>query len=274
MGVAGDGPEGATVSFKAIRVAILSVILASVVFWALGVQQRRKQRTTWTETLPVALVVVDMGGVDAELGPALNERAAALESHLHAEYRRYKPGAIKPFEFTIYGPVAVSERPPPLPFVEGIQARLEHAWALHQYLTEIDERVQLPTRAYDSRIYLVARAPAGDKVPRFVEGIAEEGGELGIVELDLADDTIDLAFAAGAHELLHTLGATDRYDEAGQPIAPDGYAESNLQPLFPQKLAEIMARSIPISATESRLPDSLSEVIVGPKTAAEIGWSR
>ena len=44
-----------------------------------------------------------------------------------------------------------------------------------------------------------------------------------------------------AHEFLHTLGATDKYRmDDGQPIGPDGLAEPQREPLYPQRYAAIM----------------------------------
>ncbi len=55
-----------------------------------------------------------------------------------------------------------------------------------------------------------------------------------------------------AHELLHTLGATDKYDLAtGRPRVPDGLAEPERSPLFPQQYGEIMAGRIALSPTEA-----------------------
>jgi hypothetical protein len=76
-----------------------------------------------------------------------------------------------------------------------------------------------------------------------------------------------------AHELLHTLGATDKYHpDTNQPIYPEGFAEPERAPRFPQKHAEIMAGRIPLSVSESRTPTSLRQSVVGSKTAAEINW--
>jgi uncharacterized protein YbjT (DUF2867 family) len=76
-----------------------------------------------------------------------------------------------------------------------------------------------------------------------------------------------------AHELLHTLGASDKYDPAtGQPLYPDGYAEPEADPRLPQKLAELMGGRIPFSATDSQIPRSLDEVIIGTVTGQEIRW--
>lgn len=75
-----------------------------------------------------------------------------------------------------------------------------------------------------------------------------------------------------AHEMLHVLGATDKYIFAtGDPEYPFGYAEPNRQPLFPQTRAEIMGGRIPLSSYEWVTPKSLKECRIGHKTAEEIG---
>jgi len=75
------------------------------------------------------------------------------------------------------------------------------------------------------------------------------------------------------HELLHILGATDKYDlHSGQPFEPDGLANPAQTPLYPQKRAEIMGARIATSATRWRRPASLKSCVIGNKTADEIGW--
>lgn len=75
------------------------------------------------------------------------------------------------------------------------------------------------------------------------------------------------------HELMHILGASDKYDlGSGQPIAPDGLANPGQSPLYPQQRAEIMGARIATSATRWRHPASLRSCVVGTVTATEIGW--
>jgi hypothetical protein len=75
------------------------------------------------------------------------------------------------------------------------------------------------------------------------------------------------------HELLHILGASDKYDlYTGQPIAPDGLANPGQSPLYPQDRAEIMGGRIATSATRWRRPATLKSCVIGAKTAAEISW--
>ena len=75
------------------------------------------------------------------------------------------------------------------------------------------------------------------------------------------------------HELLHTLTATDKYDlNTGLPIYPDGYAEPDKQPRYPQGFAELMGGYVPINETKNTIPASFDQTLIGAKTAREIGW--
>jgi hypothetical protein len=75
------------------------------------------------------------------------------------------------------------------------------------------------------------------------------------------------------HELLHILGASDKYDlHTGQPFAPDGLANPEQSPLYPQNRAEIMGGRIATSATRWRRPATLNSCLIGARTAAEISW--
>ena len=74
-----------------------------------------------------------------------------------------------------------------------------------------------------------------------------------------------------AHELLHTVGAVDKYGAGGEPLFPQGYAEPK-RSSYPQRQAEIMAGRTPISSTESYMPEDLRSVVVGEQTAKEINW--
>jgi len=58
------------------------------------------------------------------------------------------------------------------------------------------------------------------------------------------------------------------------PLYPQGFAEPQRQPRYPQRFAEIMAGRRPLSPAEFDMPDSLREVVVGALTAAEIRWVR
>ena len=63
----------------------------------------------------------------------------------------------------------------------------------------------------------------------------------------------------------------DKYSPVdGHPIHPDGIAEPERDPLFPQRFAEIMGGRIALTEDESVMPDSLKYAVIGPLTAREI----
>ncbi len=77
-----------------------------------------------------------------------------------------------------------------------------------------------------------------------------------------------------AHELLHTLGATDKYSlrvEFAGAFQTDSQIPP-LKPRLPQKKAELMAGRIPLDEDHAAMPESLRSVVVGRLTAEEIGW--
>ncbi len=75
-----------------------------------------------------------------------------------------------------------------------------------------------------------------------------------------------------AHEILHTVGASDKYSASGNPHFPVGYSNPNRTPLYPQRNAEIMAGRIPTSEQSSYMAESLRSVVVNKFTADEINW--
>jgi len=75
-----------------------------------------------------------------------------------------------------------------------------------------------------------------------------------------------------AHELLHTLGATDKYGAGGLPLFPEGYGDGERVPRHPQDFAEIMAGRVAVSETRAIIPISLDACVIGYKTAHEINW--
>jgi hypothetical protein len=98
-------------------------------------------------------------------------------------------------------------------------------------------------------------------------------GLIGVVNAFASTDMDGGNLVVIAHELLHTFGATDKYDARNnQPLFPDGYAEPDARPLLPQSRAEIMAGRIPLSESRAETPRGLDEAMLGAKTAREISW--
>lgn len=252
-----------------VRVTLLLCVLAVVVLYAVRDVLARHARTEWRRSLDVAFVLVTEPGVEPAAVAALHSRLPDLAARLTSELHRYRPDAPSPFAFTLYGPTPHSE---PLPVPEdGLLGAARYAFALHRFTGDIDGRLGLPKRGFDARLYLVLSAPTDRAV---VEGMSEHGGRVGLARAELDTDNVDMALFVAAHELFHTLGATDHYGPDGLALVPGGLAEPDRSPLYPQAFAEIMARNRPVSATSEERPASLAELAVGPSTAREVGWQR
>jgi hypothetical protein len=155
--------------------------------------------------------------------------------------------------------------------VDGVVDLAKHAWALHRFAADLDRRAEVPASGFDACVYLVVRPPArADRA--FVEGQSEQGGRLAVARAELDESMAPLALFVATHELLHTLGASDKYDSAGRILVPSGLPEPDLVPRYPQRFAEVMARNLAIAPEVEEPPTTLAELAVGPETATEIGW--
>ncbi|APR80111.1 Hypothetical protein A7982_05458 [Minicystis rosea] len=257
--------------FFRLRVSVLLVLLAGALLYAWQDVSRRRARNEWSRTLNVGLVVVRLGPVEDAAVAGLRDRARALEDILAREQRRHHgPGGPRPFAVEVLGPVDTVAKPPELAD-NGVLDLARYAYAKWRYTARIDAAANVEPRTLDARIYVVTR-PGREQ--NFVEGVSEQGGRSGLIEVDLDETMIDFTLFVFAHELMHTLGATDKYDAAGATMIPIGLAEPDADPRFPQRFAEVMARTRPVAPGDERAPLSLDELRVGPTTAHEIGWTR
>jgi hypothetical protein len=259
-------------TFFRVRVTVLLALLAGVLMFAWRDVRRRRGRTSWDRPLSVAIVLVRRTALDPGAVAAFEDRIPVLDARLAEERRRYQSRALRPFMLTFVGPVDDSE-PPPRPAGDTLADAAKQAWRRWRWTSVVDSLARLDGSQYDSRIYVSARAPQ-DTQREIVEGESEEGGRVGTVEVELDASMADFALFVAAHELFHTLGATDKYDAAGRTLQPAGLAEPDRKPLLPQQFVELMAENRPLGQSFEVPPESLAELAVGPTTAAEIGWSR
>jgi hypothetical protein len=253
-------------------VTILSFTLLGVLVWAGNDWWRRHERHAWRRPLRVALVLVEREPVPEATLRALSSHVFQLERRLGQEFSRHHGPGGEPFSLIVEGPVATSSDPPRAGAAD-LLSLARHSLALWRWTRDLDGRGGVEWRGYDARIYLVLQ-PSREQQPRVVEGESEQGGRVGVARADIDDGMLDFALFVAAHELFHTLGASDKYDAGGSARFPEGFAEPNRQPLYPQPGAELMARNVPLSPTSERPPDTLSELFVGDETAREIGWRR
>lgn len=123
----------------------------------------------------------------------------------------------------------------------------------------------------DIQMFILYHSLNGNKEIGISVGMRK--GRYGLVKAYARESMNSSNLIVFTHEMLHVLGATDKYILSnGEPIFPQGYAEPDKRPLFPQKRAEIMGGRIPISSFSSVMPASLGECKIGEQTAEEIGF--
>lgn len=256
--------------FFYLRVAVLSAILFGVLLYAWRDIRGRELRTDWERTLRVALVLVPLEPLEPDAVADMRVRSRALEEQLATEMARYRGGR-RPFAITLLiAPPTAAQAPPVAPTTDGIFAVLEYNWDQRSWTDRVDEAAGVDADLFDARIYLAARS--GSVRMLTVEGTAQQGGRVGIVAIDLNPSMVDVALFVAAHELFHVLGASDKYTADGSVMIPDGLADPDQQPLYPQSGAEVMARHRATGPRDSVMPQGLDELRVGRVTAKEINW--
>jgi hypothetical protein len=252
--------------WRGLRIGVLLAILAAVIFHtALDRRDVKRWRSPlWVGVFPIA------GDGQAASGNYVRSLTSAdlggIDEFLRRESKR-NGGPAEPARIQLYpGPH------PPLPprgdsngpVANGLWSlRLRwYAWRRMQAIDGPAPRV---------RIFVVYHDPARTvKVPH---SVGLEKGLLGVVHAFADHNLGGENQIVIAHELLHTLGASDKYDARNQPVYPEGYAEPAQEPRFPQRRAEVMAGRRALTADTADMPTGLETVVVGAATAREIGWA-
>lgn len=259
--------EGKPVPGRNIRILILLAVLAWV---AVDVLAARLNTTDWEQPLWVGVYPINADGSDraAKYIQRLSEEDFdRIESWFREEAGRHGRNLPEPVSLRL-GP-ALTEHPP-VPPADG--SIFGTAWWSVKLRWWADDNDTLPNGLDpDVRLYLLFHDPQAS--PRLPHSLGLAKGLVGVVHL-FADRRQDGANQVViAHELMHTLGASDKYDAANtQPRHPEGFAEPDRKPLYPQSLAEIMGGRIPLGPAKSEIPGDLGDVRVGPVTAREIRW--
>lgn len=253
---------------KAIRIAVLLFVLATV---AVGAWQTRSRTQSWQRTLDVVVYPIngDRREATANYIAALSDASfESIRTFIRREAEPYGLGLVTPVDVAL-GP-GVTTLPPSPP--RGGSAIDVIFWSLKLrfWAWRNDD---YPGAEPDVRIFAVYHDPA--VTARVEHSVGLKEGLIGIANVFAAPHMGEENNVIVAHELLHTLGATDKYDPAtNQPLFPEGYAEPDRVPPYPQAFAEIMAGRIPLSETESDTPRTLDFAVIGPVTAREIYWRR
>lgn len=253
-------------TFKLIRIVILLSILLVVVIgtWLDEERLARWDRPIWVSIHPI---VANDDPRTRDYVRRVDEQAFEdINAFFDRELRPYGIELTPPVRFQI-APVS-DELPPPLPDQHepvriAIWSLKMRWWAWRRERTDglVDSDIQ---------VFVLYHRVGGNSEMNMSVGMRK--GLYGVVKAYAGAEHEARNQVVVAHELLHVLGATDKYVlSTGVPEYPFGYAEPDRDPLFPQRLAEIMGGRIPLSAVDSVMPNSLAQCRIGRMTAEEIG---
>jgi len=255
--------------WRNIRIAILLLILA-VAAWSHWYD--KLSTTDWDETLYVGIFPID----EAENTVARDyiadlsaNRFADIEEFLNEEAQGYGIGIARPVSVELYPPV--TERPPEHAANYNVFQNMWWSLRLRMYARRASRDSGKPPPQI--RIFVIYHDPTFTQAVPHSVGLQK--GLVGVVHAFASDGKTSTNNVVIAHEILHTLGASDKYDpETLAPLYPAGYAEPDRSPRMPQPFAEIMAGRRAIDDHTFQIPESLDRVVVGEATALEIRWTR
>lgn len=252
---------------KRLRIAALLYLLLFIV----GAQFfTARQMSDWDA--PIWVDIYAVAGDDAQVTrrfvDALSANEfAAVETFFASEARRYGVALEQPFKLRVIG-----EHTTELPQLDAGAGYVDVLlWSLRMRWLATRLRWQAEEPNGDVILFAVFHEPAaGVALDR---STALDKGLIAVANLFADREARATNQIVVAHELLHTLRATDKYSFASNaPAYPDGYAAPEARPLLPQTKAELMAGRIPLDAQRAEMPSDLRQVVIGPATAREIGW--
>jgi len=250
----------------------LALLLAVLLFVALGAWLERARSRDWDDTLRVTVYPIAQTSDPAVVAYVQGLQAAdfvAVEEFLAEESSDYGLPLAQPVRVRVSA-AATGTAPPALP--ERPSMLTVALWSLRTrfYAAKIAWNDPLPTP--DIQVFALYSPLASNSASR-PDSVGLSKGLIAVTQLYGHPAAAGSNQVVLVHEVLHTLGATDKYDLAtGQPLVPAGLGDPALEPRYPQEFGEIMAGRIALGPREAHTPDSLDLMLVGPQTAEEIGW--
>ena len=251
---------------KRLRIAVLLYVL---LFVAAAQFFTARNATDWDAPLWVDIYAVagDESAVTRRFIADLSATEFAdAEAFFAREAKRYGVALERPFKLNIVGRHA--DRLPQLD--AGAGPFIVLLWSLRMRWLATRLRWQAEPSG-DIVVFAVFHEPThGVALDR---STALDKGLIAVAHLFADRDARATNQIVLAHELLHTLRATDKYSlTSNLPSYPDGYAAPDARPLLPQSKAELMAGRIPLDDRRAEMPPDLGAVVIGAATAREIGW--
>ncbi len=255
--------------FKAFRIILLLTIFIAIAFYA---KIQKLESRNWSE--PLQVIIYPMIGDNSA---SVEQYIKQLKGHEFKEIDQFFQTEAEHYSLTIQQPTSthlgqiMREHPPISPKPSAHPLKIAW-WSLKLRFWAFRHTPDDKSNLHRVRIFVYYHEVEQDKELQHSLGL--DKGLLVIAHAFASAELEQRNNIVITHELLHTVGASDKYDVDNQPVFPDGYAEPLQSPLFPQTLAEIMAGKTPSSSNQSEMAKSLEYCIIGEKTAIEINWLR
>lgn len=252
--------------FKAVRVTILLFILVIVgsVTWV-----TKYRALKWDKSLDVVIYPINADKSDVTrtyIASLQRETFQPIASLMQEEAKRY--GVVSDEPVRVWLAPELDAIPPAPPVGGNVFSIMTWSLKLRYWASQNDHFERTKPNI---RLFALFHDPA--RTPVLAHSLGLEKGMLGVANVFASRRQAGSNNVVLAHEMLHTLGATDKYDlQTTLPIFPDGYAEPNKNPRYPQESAEIMGGRIPVNAARAEIPDDLAQCTVGAATARELKW--
>jgi len=251
--------------FRYFRYLVLLLILAFVVVH----ESRVKDRVaSWDQTLQVRIFAINGDGSHATgkyIRALKLAKFSPVERFVNKEAKRYDI-PIEAIKISYGG--ELESGPPQPPRQPSALANI--LWSLHFRAWALYQSYHNSKETLDINLFISYYDTSTTRSLGHSVGL--QRGLIGLINGFASKNYNGSNNLVIAHELMHTMGASDKYDQSNLPIHPGGFADPYQQPLYPQYRAEVMGGRIPVSDTRARIPQKLGQVVVGAYTAAEIGW--
>jgi len=251
--------------FKAIRIGILLLVLFIV---SLSTWLTKARSTDWNNSLWVKVYPINADGSVASeryIETLSVDDFRSIETFIAREAEKYGRAVPRPVRIELG--TEVHEQPPALGRTPNAASVMLWSLKMRWWASGVgndQDRIDP-----DVRIFVRYHEPRENVVLENSVGLQK--GMVGVVNGYAGRRLAGTNNVIVAHEFLHTLGATDKYDLSnGMPVFPQGFAEPERKPRLPQRRAEIMGGRIALSDDDAVIPSSLKLVVIGKETAAEI----
>ena len=253
--------------FRYLRIGVLLTILIIVAGnqWLTGNRLANWEKPLWVTIYPV---LIDTDPDTRRFVESLDDESfRQISTFLKQQAARNDRRIENPVVFQLARPLTA--HPPALPVENsGLKVAL---WSLKMRWWSWRNGSQDDLVGEDIKMFVLYQKK--DTKGLLERSVGVKNGSYGIVNAVASREKEARNRIVVTHELLHILGARDKYDfRTGQPIAPGGLANPGQSPLYPQAHAEIMGARIAISPSHWRNPNSLENCVIGSETSAEIGW--